>query len=111
MRMNHRSAVLLNAALVAAIFALALWTTHDAPPGGHVAIQWGSDGRPNTFLRGAAVQLINPIVALVIWFLLTMAPQGFTSRGQSPSTAHARFTGLFLAQLVVQLCMAIYVLW
>lgn len=109
MHMNHRSATLLNAGLVAAIFAVAFWATHDTPAGGRVAIHWGSDSRPDTFLRVAAVHLINPIVALVLWFLLTMAPQGFSSRGQAPSTAHARVTGLFLAQLVIQLCMAIYV--
>jgi len=107
--MNHQPAKLLNAGLVAAIFAIAFWTTHGMPAGGEVAIHWGPDSRPDTFLRGAAVQLINPIIALVIWFLLTMAPQGFSSRGQAPGSAHARFTGLFLAQLVIQLCMAIYV--
>ena len=99
----------LNAVLVAAIFAVALWATHGMPAGGQVAIHWGPDSRPDTFLRGAAVQLINPIIALVVWFLLSMAPQGFLSRGQAPATAHARFTRLFLAQLVIQLCMAIYV--
>ncbi len=106
--MHRRPATLLNAAVVAAIFAVAFWATHGMPAGAHVAIHWGPASRPDSFLRGAAVQLINPIIALVAWFLLTMVPERFSARGQAPSTAHAHFTGLFLAQLIIQLCMAIY---
>lgn len=111
MKPGMRPAAVLNGALVAAIFAVAFRATHGMPAGAPVAIHWGSDGSPDTFLRGAAVQLVNPIVALVIWFLLTMAPQGFSSRGQAPASAHARFTGLFVVQLIIQLCMAIYLRW
>jgi len=105
--MRGRLAVWRNAVVVAAIFAIAFWTLHALPAGGQVATHWGSDQRPDLWIGGAAVQLINPIVALVVLFLLAMAPQGFAARGTPANTVHARFSGFFLAQLAIQLLLAI----
>jgi uncharacterized membrane protein len=73
--MNNRSATALNGILVAVVFVIAFWAIHASPAGGQVAIHWGPDNRPDAFIGGSAIQLINPIVALVVWFLLCMAPQ------------------------------------
>jgi hypothetical protein len=53
---------------------------------------------------------VNPIIALVIWFLLSTVPQAFSSPEKSLQTVHARFSGMFLAQLVIQLLIAVDVL-
>jgi hypothetical protein len=106
--MNKRSAVLLNGMLVAAIFAIAFWTIGAHPAGGQVAIHWGPDNHADAFLGAPAIQLVNPIVALVIWFLLCMAPQAFRVRGAAPQAAHGRLAGLFIAQLALQLLLAIH---
>lgn len=106
--MHKRLPVALNGILVAVVFAIAFWTIHAAPAAGQFAIHWGPDNRADAFVGGAAIQLINPIIALVVWFLLCMAPQAFTARGVVPQTAHARFTGLFIAQLAIQLLLAIH---
>jgi uncharacterized membrane protein len=94
--MNNRSATALNGILVAVVFVIAFWAIHASPAGGQVAIHWGPDNRPDAFIGGSAIQLINPIVALVVWFLLCMAPQA----------VQERFTGLFIGQFAIQLLLA-----
>jgi len=108
--MTHRRAGVLNGLLVVAMFAIAFWTAHVLPTRGQVAIHWGPDGHPDSWVGGAAVQLINPIIALVLWFLLSTVPQGFTSPGKPIKSAHARFSNIFLAQLVIQLLLTMQVL-
>ena len=106
--MNNRSATSLNGILVAVVFVIAFWTIHASPAGGQVAIHWGPDNRADASVGGAAIQLINPIVALVIWFLLCMAPHAFAAWGGVRQAAHPRFTGLFIAQVAIQLLLAIH---
>jgi|GEM_PF-4987447 len=108
--MTHRRAVALNGVLVAAMFALAFWTAHALPDRGQVATHWGPNGRPDAWLGGSAAQLINPIVALVLWFLLSTVPQGFASPGKPLKSAHTRFSRVFLAQLAIQLLLTMHVL-
>lgn len=105
---NNRSAAALNGILVAVLFVIAFWTIHAHPAGGQVATHWGPDNRADAFVGGSAIQLINPILALVVWFLLCMAPRAFAARGGLPQAVHARFTGLFIAQLAIQLLLAIH---
>lgn len=105
--MTHRRAVALNGFLVAAMFAVAFWTVHALPDRGQVATHWGPDGRPDAWLGGSAAQLINPIIALVLWFLLSTVPHAFASPGKPLKSAHARFSHIFLAQLAIQLLMSI----
>jgi uncharacterized membrane protein len=106
--MPSRSAAALNAFLVAAVFAVAFWTVHGLPGAGQVAIHWGPDNQPDAWLGGSAVHLVNPVIALVIWFLLSAAPERFSSPGKPPAAAHARFSIVFLIQLAVQLLIAIH---
>jgi len=108
--MTHRRAAALNGFLVAAMFAVAFWTTHVLPMRGQVATHWGPDGRPDAWVGGSAVQLINPIIALVLWFLLSTVPQGFAAPGKSLKPAHARFSSIFLLQLAIQLLMTMHAL-
>ncbi|MCS0589873.1 hypothetical protein ACFQ09_15665 [Massilia norwichensis] len=108
--MRNRPAAVVNAFLVAAVFAVAFWTIDRLPGAGQVAIHWGPDNRPDAWIGGAAVQLVNPIVALVIWFLMCAAPQRFAAPGKSPDTVHARLSVVFQIQLAVQLLIAIYAL-
>lgn len=95
--MRHRSAALLNALLVALIFAIAFWTIGALPGAGQVAIHWGPDNRADAWIGSPAIYLVNPLIGLVIWFLFSVL-----------GTFHARFSGIFLTQLAVQLLMAIY---
>jgi hypothetical protein len=99
--MTHRRAAALNGFLVALMFAAAFWAVQASPTRGQVAIHWGPAGHPDAWVGGSAAQLINPIVALVLWFLLSTCPQGFASPGKSPESAHARFSNIFLAQFVI----------
>ena len=101
--MKRHTAVASNGLLVAILFALAFWTIHTVSAGGQVAIHWGPDNRPDAWVGGAAVQLVNPIVALVVWFLLCMAPQGFSAATSTAEAAHRRFSSVFVIQLAIQL--------
>lgn len=108
--MTQRRAAALNGFLVAAMFGVAFWTAHVLPTRGQVATHWGPDGHADAWVGGSAALLINPILALVLWFLLSTCPRGFASRGQPPASAHARFSRIFLAQLVIQLLLTMHVL-
>lgn len=105
--MKRHPSIASNGLLVAILFALAFWTIHDTSAGGQVAIHWGPDNRPDAWVGAAAVQLVNPIVALVLWFLLSMAPQGFSPALRTADAAHRRFSGVFAIQLAIQLGIAI----
>ena len=105
--MKRLPAAASNGVLVAILFALAFWTIHAVPAGGQVAIHWGPDNRPDAWVGGAAIQLVNPIVALVVWFLLSMAPQGFSPALRTAGAAHRRFSAVFVVQLAIQLLIAI----
>ena len=108
--MTPRPAAALNGFLVVAMFALAFWTAHVVPARGQVATHWGPDGHADAWVGGSATQLINPILALVLWFLLSTCPQGFASRGKPLASVHARFSHIFLAQLVIQLLLTMHAL-
>lgn len=108
--MTNRHAAALNGFLVAAIFMVAFWTIQVLPARTQVATHWGPDGNPDAWVGGSAGQLINPIIALVLWFLLSTFPQGFASPGKPLKSAHARFSNIFLTQLVIQLLLSMYVL-
>jgi hypothetical protein len=95
--MPNRTATVLNACLVVLMFAIAFWTIGGMPGAGQVAIHWGPDNRADAWVGSSAIHLVNPLIALVIWFLFSML-----------GTFHARFSSIFLMQLAVQLLMAIY---
>jgi uncharacterized membrane protein len=68
-------AAVLNAVVIAAMFALALLATREIPPGAQVAIHWGPDGEPDAWMGEQAGFLIVPVIAFVLWFLLSIFPQ------------------------------------
>lgn len=106
--MNDRLATVLNGLLVAAIFAVAALTIYQVPIGGRVAIHWGPDNRPDSWVGGSAIHLVNPIVALMIWFVASFFHQGFATKRQLTGIARTRLSNLLLIQLVIQLLMALY---
>lgn len=81
------------------MFAIAFLAIHGLPTGGQVAIHWGPDNRADAWLGGSAIQLINPIIGLVIWFSVSML-----------RPAQMRVSNILLIQLVIQLLIALYVL-
>jgi hypothetical protein len=106
--MYKRSAVALNGVLVAVMFAIAFWTIYALPCGGQVATHWGPDNAADAWVGSSAIHLVNSIIALVLWFLLLTSPQGFSSSGKSQESIHSRFSGVFLAQLAIQLLLAMH---
>jgi uncharacterized membrane protein len=108
--MNKRLAAALNAFLIAAMFAIALWAIYELPAGGQVAIHWGPDGQPDAWIGEWAGLLIIPIIACVLWFLLSVSPQGFSFPGKPIQPADVRRTVFFrvlLIQLAAQTLIAI----
>jgi len=100
-KLMHRwSRVVLNGFLVAAMFAIGFLAIYRLPPGGQVATHWGPDNHPDAWVGSSAIHLINPIVALVVWFL--------ASNVKPPGTAQARISNVLLIQLVIQLSIALY---
>jgi hypothetical protein len=106
--MRNRLAAVLNGLLVAAMFAIAFLVIYKRPPGPQVAIHWGPDTRPDAWVGGSAIQLINPIIALVIWFSALIHPKAFVLRATPIKTAQVRISNILLIQLVIQLLMALY---
>lgn len=106
--MSDRLAIMFNGLLVAAIFAVAAFAICQMPSGGQVAIHWGPDNRPDAWVGSSAIHLINPIVALAIWFVASFFPQGFATRRQLSGTPRARLSNVLLIQLVIQLLIALY---
>lgn len=106
--MSYRLVTVFNGFLVAAIFAVAAFAISQMPSGGQVAIHWGSDNRPDAWVDSSAIHLINPIVALTIWFVASFFPQGFATKRQLTDTARARLSNVLLIQLIIQLLMALY---
>jgi len=90
------------------MFAVAILAIIKLPTGGQVAIHWGPDNQPDAWVGGSAIQLINPIIALVIWFLVSMFPQGFSSKRKPVGTVQARLSNILLIQLIIQLLIALY---
>jgi hypothetical protein len=108
--MNKSFTTAQNAFLIAAMFAIALWAIHRLPAGAQVAIHWGPDGQPDTWVGQWASLLILPIVACVLWFLLSVYPQGFSIPGKPMPSADDRrtvFSRVLLVQLALQASMAI----
>jgi hypothetical protein len=105
--MNDRLATTLNGLLVAAIFAVAAFAIVQIPGSGQVAIHWGPDNRPDSWVGSAAIHLINPIVALAIWFVASFFHQGFATKRQLTGAARARLSNVLLIQLVIQLLIAL----
>jgi zinc transporter ZupT len=106
--MRNLRATIVNGILVAAIFAVAALAIHKIPAGAQVAIHWGPDNRADAWVGGSAIHLINPVIALVIWFVASFFPQGFASKPEGVSTAQARLPNILLIQLIIQLLMALY---
>jgi hypothetical protein len=107
--MNNRLAPTLNGLLVAAIFAVAAFAIYHMPGGGQVAVHWGPDNRPDAWIGSSAIQLINPIVALIIWVVASFFPHGFATKRPLSGPARARLSNVLLIQLVIQLLAALYV--
>jgi hypothetical protein len=108
--MRNRFALAFNGALVAAMFLIAFAVINKLPGGGQVAIHWGPDTLPDAWLGGSAIQLVNPIIALVIFFSASMLPQAFSPQKRSTGTVQSLVSNILLVQLVVQLSIAIYLL-
>jgi hypothetical protein len=108
MRVSDRFGTWFNGLLVAAIFAVAAFAIYQMPSGGQVAIHWGPDNRADSWINGSAIHLINPIVALTTWFVMSFFHQGVATKRQLAGVARARLSNLLLIQLVVQLLMALY---
>jgi hypothetical protein len=106
--MSDRFGTLFNGLLVAAIFSVAAFAIYQIPSGGQVAIHWGPDNRPDSWVGSSAIHLINPIVALTIWFVASFFHQGFATKRQLTGTARTRLSNLLLIQLLIQLLMALY---
>jgi uncharacterized membrane protein len=112
-KLNKLFAAALHAILIAAMFGIALWTIHELPAGGQVAMHWGPDGQPDAWVGEWAGLLIIPIVACVTWFLMSVAPQGFSSSRKSVPPAEVRravFSRLLFVQLAIQAVIAIHAL-
>jgi uncharacterized membrane protein len=95
---------------IATMFAIAIWTIHALPSGPQVAIHWGPDGHPDAWVGQGAGMLVMPLVACVLWFLLTVYPQGFWSSTKPIPPADLRrrmFSRVLLIQLAVQVFLAI----
>lgn len=106
--MHDRLATVLHGLLVAAIFSVAAFTIYHMPSGGQVAIHWGPDNRPDSWVGSSAIHLINPLVALTIWFVASFFHQGFATKRQLGRIGRERLSNLLLIQLVIQLLMALY---
>ena len=106
--MSDRRATLFNGLLVVSIFSIAVFAISQMDSGGQVAIHWGPDNRPDSWVGSSAIHLINPIVALVIWSATTFFHQGFATKHLLTGPARTRLSNLLLLQLVVQLLMALY---
>jgi hypothetical protein len=100
--MNKLSAAALNCLLIAAMFAVAGWAIHMLPAGGQVAIHWGPDGQPDAWVGEWAGLLVIPIVAGVVWFLLSVYPPA----GVRP----AAVSHVLLFQLAAEVLIAIHAL-
>lgn len=106
--MSDRRATLFNGLLVVAIFSIAAFAIYQTDSGGQVAIHWGPDNRPDSWVGSSAIHLINPIVALVIWSVASFFHQSFATKHLLTGPARTRLSNLLLLQLVVQLLMALY---
>ena len=106
--MSDRLGNMFNGCLVAAIFAVATLAIYQMPTGGQVEIHWGPDNRPDAWVGGSAIHLINPIVALIIWVVATFFHQGFSTKHHLTGAARSRLSNVLLAQLVIQLLLALY---
>ena len=106
--MSDRFGTLFNGLLVASIFSIAAFAIYRMPSGAQVAIHWGPDNRPDSWVGSSAIHLINPIVALTIWFIASFFHQGFATKRQLTGVARTRLSNLLLMQLVIQLLMALY---
>jgi hypothetical protein len=108
MLMRDRLGTLFNGLLVVAIFSVAAFAIHRMPRAGQVAIHWGPDNRPDGWVSASAIHLVNPIVALTIWFVVSFFHAGFATKRRLAAPARTRLSNLLLTQLVIQLLMALY---
>lgn len=106
--MSYRLATIFNGLLVVAIFAVAIFAICQVPSGGQVAIHWGADNRPDTWVGKSAIHLINPFVAFTVWFVASFFHQGFATKRELNRTARERLSNVLLIQLVIQILMALY---
>lgn len=104
--MSDRLSNVFNGFLVSAIFGVAAFAIYQMPTSGQVAIHWGPDNRPDAWVGGSAIHLINPIVALIIWVVATFFHQGFATKHQLTGAARSRLSNILLIQLVIQLLLA-----
>jgi hypothetical protein len=107
---NNRSSAALNAFLIAVMFAIALWAIHELPAGARIAMHWGSNGHPDGWTGKWTGLLFNPVIASVIWYALSVFPQGFSLPGKLPLPAHAQralFSCVLLCQIAAEMFIAI----
>lgn len=108
--MGNRLAAVLNAFLIVVMFAIALWAIRELPPGSLVPTHWGSDGRPDGWTGKWAGLLFNPVLSLILWFVLSAFPNGFSLPGKLDQPIHVRravFSCVLLIQLSAELLIAI----
>jgi hypothetical protein len=90
-------------ALVAAMLSLAAFAIYQTASAGQVAIHWGPDHRPDSWVASSAIHLINPVLALTIWFVVSFFHQGFATKRLLAGPARTRLSNLLLFQLVIEL--------
>jgi len=94
--MSDRRATLFNGLLVAAIFSVSALAIYQTASGGQVAVNWGPDNRADSWVGSSAIHLINPIVALTIWFVASFFHQGFATKRLLTGPARTRLSNLLL---------------
>jgi hypothetical protein len=104
---KHRRAATINGLLIAAMFAIALFAIRELPAGGQIAIHWGPDGQPDSWIGQRSLLLVVPIVSAVLWFLLSMAPENAPIPKQH---VHARFSRVFTILFAAQIGLTIHAL-
>lgn len=108
--MNSRLAAAVNAFLIALMFAVALWAIHELPAGAHVPTHWGPDGRPDAWTGKWAGLLFNPVLACILWLVMSAFPQGVSLPGKQTLPVHAQravFSCILLCQIAAETLIAV----
>lgn len=72
------------------MFAIALWTISELPAGAQIAVHWGGDGEPNGWMGKWPGLLFIPVLAILVSFMASIFPQGYSSPGKLSLPVHAQ---------------------
>jgi uncharacterized membrane protein len=95
--MNLRRPLLLASLLIAGNAAMAIWAVIRLPPATTIAINYGLDGRPHSFLPVAGGVAIMPAVAALVTLVLAALPG--VARNPKGLAASAPAYGLLMTSL------------